>query len=333
MQDICMLNPMSPPLPPAGWYGDPTTADQLRYWDGSAWTGHVAPLARSPARVVAHRRNIYGHDMLYIELNDGTSVGHINLDTENTVIERPELTDECTRAIAAWRSEHLAARAASDAPPAPSTGAPVAATEPGWRDLAANRPGEALRRKAAEVRRQAPVKAFLARLLGIKTEERAWRIGADGEEEVARQLARLGGGWKVIHSVVLNDNGTDIDHVVIGPGGVYTLNTKNHAGSKVTVYDKAVLVNGQKTPYLPKSRTEARRACERLSAACRFPVDVQPVVVVICRELRVMGRPDDVHVVGRRDLRRWMERRPTVLRPDAVDRIYGAARRDSTWRG
>ena len=271
--------------------------------------------------------------MLYIELNDGTSVGHINVDTENTVIERPELTDECTRAIAAWRSEHLAARAASDAPPAPSTGAPVAASEPGWRDLAANRPGEALRRKAAEVRKQAPVKAFLGRLFGIKTEERAWRIGADGEEEVARQLARLGGGWKVIHSIVLNDNGTDIDHVVIGPGGVYTLNTKNHSGSKVTVYDKAVLVNGQKTPYLPKSRAEARRACERLSVACRFPVDAQPVVVVMCRELRVMGRPGDVHVVGSRDLRRWMERRPTVLQPDVVGRIYDVARRDSTWRG
>lgn len=32
---------------PAGWYGDPTEPGRLRYWSGSAWTGHThAPLER-----------------------------------------------------------------------------------------------------------------------------------------------------------------------------------------------------------------------------------------------------------------------------------------------
>lgn len=31
------------PQLPAGWYPDPTVAVQLRYWDGTAWTGHVHP--------------------------------------------------------------------------------------------------------------------------------------------------------------------------------------------------------------------------------------------------------------------------------------------------
>jgi Protein of unknown function (DUF2510) len=26
-----------------GWYPDPQTAGQLRFWDGSAWTEHVQP--------------------------------------------------------------------------------------------------------------------------------------------------------------------------------------------------------------------------------------------------------------------------------------------------
>lgn len=30
--------------PPAGWYLDPATSQQLRYWDGRAWTEHVGPL-------------------------------------------------------------------------------------------------------------------------------------------------------------------------------------------------------------------------------------------------------------------------------------------------
>ncbi|HEY3190033.1 MAG TPA: DUF2510 domain-containing protein, partial [Solirubrobacteraceae bacterium] len=31
------------PSAPAGWYADPRQPSQLRYWDGAAWTQHVAP--------------------------------------------------------------------------------------------------------------------------------------------------------------------------------------------------------------------------------------------------------------------------------------------------
>jgi 5-methylcytosine-specific restriction endonuclease McrA len=31
------------PLPPAGWYPDPSTRGGRRYWDGRAWTQHAAP--------------------------------------------------------------------------------------------------------------------------------------------------------------------------------------------------------------------------------------------------------------------------------------------------
>jgi uncharacterized membrane protein HdeD (DUF308 family) len=34
--------------PPAGWYDDGT--QRRRYWDGSAWTGHVAPDPAVPSR-------------------------------------------------------------------------------------------------------------------------------------------------------------------------------------------------------------------------------------------------------------------------------------------
>lgn len=34
---------MSQPTPQAGWYPDPSNAQQLRYWDGSTWTDHTQP--------------------------------------------------------------------------------------------------------------------------------------------------------------------------------------------------------------------------------------------------------------------------------------------------
>jgi hypothetical protein len=34
---------MTQASPPAGWYDDPATPQQLRYWSGSAWTDHTQP--------------------------------------------------------------------------------------------------------------------------------------------------------------------------------------------------------------------------------------------------------------------------------------------------
>jgi hypothetical protein len=38
----------TPPPTPAGWYPDPQAPGYQRYWDGSQWTEHVAPLVGAP---------------------------------------------------------------------------------------------------------------------------------------------------------------------------------------------------------------------------------------------------------------------------------------------
>jgi hypothetical protein len=52
-----------------------------------------------------------------------------------------------------------------------------------------------------------------------------WALGADGERRVARRLRRLQRrGWVVLHDV---DRGRgNVDHIAIGPGGVFTIETK-----------------------------------------------------------------------------------------------------------
>jgi len=41
-------------MPQADWYQDPSTPAQWRYWDGEAWTSHVAPAhAAAPPPAVA----------------------------------------------------------------------------------------------------------------------------------------------------------------------------------------------------------------------------------------------------------------------------------------
>lgn len=147
-----------------------------------------------------------------------------------------------------------------------------------------------------ELRREVPIKSILGRLLGSPGEERDWAVGADGEEEVARRLRKLGPGWHFIHSVPVGEEGADIDHVVIGAAGVYTLNTKNHSKHKVTVTQGGVYVNGQRTDYLRNSRFEAKRANKLLTAACGN-VEVQPVIVIMTADFKV----EEIFEQARRD--------------------------------
>lgn len=200
-----------------------------------------------------------------------------------------------------------------------------------FEDLSGNVPGASLRRKSSEIQKAFPARVFLSKVLGVHTDERAWRRGAAGEEEVARRLDKLGPRWRVIHSVPVGSNDTDIDHVVIGPPGVFTLNTKNHLGKKVTVYEHAIYVSGVKQPYLSKSRAEGRRGSSILSSACGFDVIVNPVVVIMADDLVLKGTPNQVDVVGRRKVVDWLDRRPTQLWPDRIESIYSVARRRSTW--
>jgi hypothetical protein len=203
-------------------------------------------------------------------------------------------------------------------------------------DLADRRAGAMAREQAVALKQAAPVRTFVARVLGVYTDERAWRIGADGEEKVAAQLAKLGRKdprWRFLHAIPVGENGSDIDHLVIGPGGVYTLNAKHHPGGNIWVSGGTFRVNGRRQPYLRNSRHEASRAARRLSAACARPVPVTGVVVPVGADsLAIRNPPTDVHVVNRMGLVQWLRARAEEMDPAAVDAVYEAARRSTTWR-
>jgi hypothetical protein len=146
-------------------------------------------------------------------------------------------------------------------------------------------------------------------------------------------LRKLGDGWKVIHGVPVGTGDSDIDHVVIGPPGVFTLNTKNHLGGRVTVTSKAIYVNGTFQPYLAKSRAEGKRATKLLTNSCGYEVIAEPLVVIMANELKIKGLTEGVHVVGRKQITRWLLNQRQTLLPEEVDAIYAMARRRSTWVG
>lgn len=179
----------------------------------------------------------------------------------------------------------------------------------------------------------------VARLFGrspLSDTSRPWYVGALGEIEVGERLRALGTrgeAWRVLHSVPVGTGSSDIDHVVIGPAGVFTLNTKNHPGRKVWVGESIVLVDGHTTPYLRNSRHEAERASILLETALGRPVPVKPLVVVAsAASLVVKQQPADVHVLPATRLDRYLRRQTPVYSVDEVRELTRAALRPRTWQ-
>lgn len=196
--------------------------------------------------------------------------------------------------------------------------------------LARNRPGDAVRRKIRELQPNA-VRRVVDRW-SRDSEIRSWADGLVGERVTGRRLNRLRRhGWFTLHAVQWA-SGTDIDHLAIGPAGVFTINSKRHKGKVVWYGDYAITVNGASTRHVAASQAEARRASQALSRHCGFAVSVRPVISVVhAAKVTVKSAAPPVLVLPAGDLDRVLSGLTPTLPQHQVVRIYEVARDPRTW--
>lgn len=107
--------------------------------------------------------------------------------------------------------------------------------------------------------------------------------GAEGEEQVARMLGYLPSDFFVFHSLWLSRNGggaaEDVDHVVVGPTGVFVVETKNWAG-EISVVKDHVVVNGRPPHRDPLQQVyrAARQVRDHIHEQAGLEVQVHPVL-------------------------------------------------------
>jgi hypothetical protein len=105
----------------------------------------------------------------------------------------------------------------------------------------------------------------------------AWRRGAIGECRTARLLSALERrGWAVLHDLAIPGTHANIDHLVIGPGGVVVIDTKQYRG-RLWLDSYGLLWHGRQllVAALRKVRWEVDQADEILGDA-----DVQVVAIM-----------------------------------------------------
>lgn len=283
------------------------------------------------------------HDRLYITTHSGTKVGWYDLRTQRQHLDIPGMWPQFQQEITRWRATHTSSastpRPSSTRTPSRPAPAQHPATlppaDPIDGDLATRPAGHNAAAMADRLAPRSRTVRGLARLFGIRTRDRSWRTGAVGERAVGARLDTLNRrGWHVLHAVDLGSGG-DIDHLLIGPSGVFTVNTKHHPGADVRVGRNMIWVRGHQQPYVTKASQEAQRVRHALGAATGQPVHVAPLIVMHRhRHLRgwLTHRPQGVQVLPSAAAA-WWWRLPgrTILTPNDIERLYTVARRPTTW--
>ncbi|MBT0994125.1 NERD domain-containing protein [Cellulomonas sp. DKR-3] len=236
----------------------------------------------------------YGADRLFVTQETGARIGSVDLQSGEVVVEEPELEEGVRRAAQAFlRSE-------SDELTLPLPRQPF---------------GE-------------PEQSALAAWLGPREEPRDQR-GAPLRTRLERLYAE---GWHVIHDLPLGRQGTVVEHLLIGPGGIFTVAERGRATEHVVVEGRRMTVDRVPVGHLHAARMEAARVQGLLLTAGCAAVRVGSVLVVRgTLEARGGTEPDGTLVVTRATLPAAVRALPVTLPADRVSAIAHVARQRVTW--
>lgn len=244
---------------------------------------------------------------LYINLQDGTKVGYLDLATMEAFPESAATSELLQRALAGLSPLTAARRliAAAQLGEAPEPQPSLLNVLP-WSDLSANRPGQLIENQ----------------------DDASYRAGVAGEQRTAGVLAGLErDGYRVLHSVPLSPR-KDIDHLVIGPTGVWAINTKATTYDVTARADGAVYSDRYRQKWIESISRDAIVAAEHLSLAVRMGLRGRPLVAV----WSTMGvaSDNDALTAGER-LLDAITRPGAGFPPEWVDVVFNVARRSDTW--
>ena len=110
---------------------------------------------------------------------------------------------------------------------------------------------------------------------GPRSTTDAWRKGAEGEELTALGLAKLPLGYTTLHDLRMPGSRANIDHLVIGPTGVFTVETKNYASRVEVKWGSARCAGRSMTPVVNQANGQARAVSGVLGLPVRPLVCVQ----------------------------------------------------------
>jgi Nuclease-related domain len=155
----------------------------------------------------------------------------------------------------------------------------------------------------------------------------AWRHGAEGERRTARLLAPLERhGYQVFHDLAIPGSAANVDHVVVGPSGVYVIDSKRYRGR--LRYSAGHLWHGGRT--LDRTLATLWWEATQVAEALGFGPDLHLYPVLCVHVARLPWRRellvDGVPILAAAALRPALQVPRQALTPEQVALVAGHVR-------
>lgn len=159
---------------------------------------------------------------------------------------------------------------------------------------------------------------------------RAWRVGAEGERMTAKHLDGLNSaGFVLLHDRKAPGYGGNVDHVAIGPSGLWVIETKSLRG-KVEIEDGALKIGGyRQDKIVDQVYREATAVQIALRTALeKSSITASPVLCLHRSRMPLFGKTvRGVRLASGGDLVRLLKQGPVRLTPEQVQELATAADR------
>ncbi len=165
------------------------------------------------------------------------------------------------------------------------------------------------------------------RIRSLRQRRRQLSLGRDGERMVGQYLEELRAkGYRVLHDIVVKE--FNIDHVVIAPTGIFTIETKTVSkplrGETVISFEgEKTLINGMKPDRDPviQARSQATWIRDFLKSSLGRTFSVRPVIIFPGWFVKGTPNSTDVWVLNEKALPAFIEHEPTLLSLDDLQAI------------
>jgi hypothetical protein len=197
------------------------------------------------------------------------------------------------------------------------------------------RAGQAAIEELLRHHRHTRTRSLVARLFGrspLSNEAAALHRDALAQIAVGGVLERLPPEWTVISAIPVSNDAPGIDHVVVGPGGLFTISCKVHTNRAVWVADSILVVDRTTLGHIPEAVTQARRVTDLLGERMLLPATAQPVVAIVdAKRITIRERPAGVLVLEARSLNGTLTSSPPVLGAAELQEIRGILNHPESW--
>ncbi len=146
--------------------------------------------------------------------------------------------------------------------------------------------------------------------------------GAHAEEVVSERLMNLPDGYHVFHDIAFD--GFNIDHIVVGPGGIFLVETKSHKG-KIDAQGDTLLLDGAQPPknFLNQTWSQTFQLRDFLKKQTSKEWNVKPILCFTRAFVSIRTQVKGITVVNKKYLTTYLSKQQQSLNSENIETITG----------